>query len=176
MKFGLISFTALALAALPVLAMAQTDTTAQGQALSGSQSALNYAPTYNENTSSRVNQNVDAPDMVIEGANVCAMPDSFSLAGGGFAGGVALSKPDKQCEQRANDETHVAILWNIGERAAAVAAACQDPDMAKAMKSVNAPCDQAAPTPPPQAQVCKMEYFPPKDVDGAGDMRSVCSN
>jgi hypothetical protein len=142
LKLGLISFSALALMALPVTAMAQTtSTSAQGTSVAGSEAIV--APTTNEYNSGTetIHNNTQAPDLVVSGANVCAMPVGGSLSLLGTGGGVAMTALDHGCEVRAN----ASALWQMGYRPAATMLMCSDKDVAKAMAATHTPCDGSTP-------------------------------
>jgi len=138
MKFGLISLTALGLLALPALAMAQTTANTSGTALSGSESIL--APTTNEYSSGTqtIHDNTQAPDVVVSGANQCALPIGASTSILGVGVGLAATPVDAGCERR-NDAN---ALLALGLRPASIALMCQDKNVQKAMKTAGTPCDQ----------------------------------
>lgn len=126
---------AFAAALLPGIAFAQTTTsTANGVAQSGSEAVV--APTYNSYSPSRINDNVPAPDMVIEGANVCALPVSASASFLGIAGGIAATPVDHGCEGRDD----AAAMLALGRKDVAMAIMCQQADVKKGAASLGMSC------------------------------------
>ena len=143
-------------ASLPAFALAQSGTYAGADsgASSGSQAALNYSPTDNYAASgSRENNNVSAPDVIVQGNDVCTTADGVSASGLGFSIGAAISPLDKGCDRRQDAQW----LWNMNQKAAAIALLCQDASISAAMTTAGTPCPggvsgpMAALAPAPQA-------------------------
>jgi hypothetical protein len=133
-------------ASLPALALAQSGTYAGADsgASSGSQAALNYAPTDNYAASgSRLNNNVSAPDVIVQGNDVCTTADGVSASGLGFSIGAAISPLDKGCDRRQDAQW----LWNMNQKAAAIALLCQDASILAAMTTAGTPCPGAVSAP-----------------------------
>jgi hypothetical protein len=126
-------------ASLPAFAFAQSGTYAGADsgASSGSQAALNYAPTDNYAAAgSRENNNVSAPDVIVQGNDVCTTADGVSASGLGFSLGAAISPLDKGCDRRLDAQW----LWNMNQKAAAIALLCQDASILAAMTTAGTPC------------------------------------
>jgi hypothetical protein len=134
---------------LPVLAMAQTDTTshassvgqAASQSISGaSQSGVSINETTTDSgnypADQTIRNNTQAPDIVTSGANACALPIGGSTSVLGFGFGFGATPTDKGCERRDN----AAALFAMGYRSAAVAIMCQDDSVARAMRAVGSSC------------------------------------
>jgi hypothetical protein len=133
-------------ASLPAFAFAQSGTNAGAAAgaSSGSQAALNYAPTDNYAASgSRLNNNVSAPDVIVQGNDVCTTADGVSASGLGFSIGAAISPLDKGCDRRQDAQW----LWNMNQKAAAIALLCQDTSILAAMTTAGTPCPGAVSAP-----------------------------
>ena len=92
-----------------------------------------------------IRNNTDAPDVVISGANTCALPVGGSTSILGFGFGVAATPTDKGCERRNNANA----LYALGYKSAAIELMCQDKEVAKAMSSAGTTCDQVAETQSP---------------------------
>lgn len=148
----------LLLAGLPLAATAQTSTTtagAQGYAQSGSEAIV--APTYNQYTPSTqtIHNNTQAPDVIVSGANQCALPIGASTSILGVGVGLSATPVDQGCERRNNANA----LYALGYKAAAVSLMCQDASVRKAMGEVGASCDPqpaavVAPVISPRAAFC----------------------
>jgi len=129
-------------ASLPAFALAQSGTYAGADsgASSGSQAALDYAPTDNYAApGSRENNNVSAPDVIVQGNDVCTTADGVSASGLGFSIGAAISPLDKGCDRRQDAQW----LWNMNQKAAAIALLCQDTSISAAMTTAGTPCPGA---------------------------------
>jgi hypothetical protein len=126
-------------ASLPALALAQgsANAGADAGASSGSLAALDYAPTDNYAAAgSRENNNVSAPDVIVQGNDVCTTADGVSASGLGFSIGAAISPLDKGCDRRQDAQW----LWNMNQKAAAIALLCQDANISAAMTTAGTPC------------------------------------
>jgi hypothetical protein len=154
---------------LPVLAMAQTDTTshassvgqAASQSISGaSQSGVSINETTTDSgnypADQTIRNNTQAPDIVTSGANACALPIGGSTSVLGFGFGFGATPTDKGCERRDNANA----LNIMGYHAAAVALMCQDDTVAKAMASVGSSCTPGNAAPVAAAPVAQVPQPP----------------
>lgn len=129
-----------------------------------------------------IHQNVQAPDVVTSGANLCALPVGGSVAFLGGGGGLAFSAKDQGCEDRSD----AAAWYAMGDKNMAIAMMCATPEDQKqaALMAVD-PCSPATlqaaqtvslkpPAPPETHQVCRQVFVPPADPNGAGAMKEEC--
>ncbi len=130
---------------VPSLAFAHitSNSASDSNSISGAQTGpatatLNYSVTSNTPSSETIHNNVQAPDIVTSGANLCALPVGASMAFLGGGGGVAFSHLDSGCSHRAD----AAAWWVMGQRAMAYAMMCMTADDRKASASVPSnPCN-----------------------------------
>lgn len=127
-------------AAISMPAMAQTRTSAQGYSSSGSQAIVAPNTTYNSYASGTqtIHDNTQAPDVVVSGANQCALPIGGSTSILGVGVGLAATPTDTGCEDR-NDAN---ALLALGLRPESIALMCELPDVKKAAKLAHTTCDQ----------------------------------
>jgi hypothetical protein len=186
--------------AMPTVAMAAStnSSTLSGQSTSASGAEAILAPntTYNSYTPSNetLHDNTQAPDVVVSGANQCALPIGASTSILGVGVGLAATPTDKGCERRDD----AAALLALHLPGAAVATMCQDKNVAKAMNTAGTPCDIVEArlrniTLPPEAaaykpsamtpvikpntptMVCHEVFVAPANPNGAGYMARRCT-
>lgn len=82
-----------------------------------------------------------APGLVTSGEDLCTVSAAGGGSGAGFGFSFGVTSQEKHCQWL----KRVKLLYSMGEKEAAMAMACQNPDVRDAMAAAGKPCSGPAP-------------------------------